>query len=58
MKQSYNLQQNHYAYQQLEKEVNDRHKKLISQSWRGNLSKEGLKTVSWGDLNNIKTSNT
>lgn len=44
----------HHEYQQLEKEVNDRHKKLTVQSWRGNLSKEGLKTVSWGDLKRLE----
>lgn len=43
-----------YEYQQLEKEVNDRHKKLTAQSWRGDLSKNGLKMVSWGDLKELE----
>lgn len=43
-----NQQQKSYEYQQLEKEVNNRHKKLTQESWSGNLSKEGLKMVSWG----------
>lgn len=42
-----------YDYQQLEKEVNDRHKKLTQKSWRGDLSKKGLRMVSWGDLNEL-----
>lgn len=48
-----NQQQKSYDYQQLEKEVNDRYKKLTQKSWRGDLSKNGLKTVSWGDLNEL-----
>lgn len=48
-----NSHTNNYTYQQLEKEVNDRHKKLTTQSWRGDLSKNGLKVVSWGDLNEL-----
>lgn len=46
-------QQKSYEYQQLEKEVNDKHKKLTQKSWRGDLSKNGLKMVSWGDLNDL-----
>ncbi len=49
-----NQQRKAYTYQQLEKEVNDRHKKLTQKSWRGNLSKEGLKMVSWGDLDELE----
>lgn len=55
MKQSNTVtQQKSYNYQQLEKEVNDRHKKLTQKSWRGDLSKNGLKMVSWGDLNELE----
>jgi hypothetical protein len=54
MKQPDNKQSTNYTYQQLEKEVNDRHKKLTATTWRGNLSKEGLKMVSWGDLRELE----
>lgn len=45
---------NHPTCQQLEKEVNDRHKKLTAATWRGDLSKKGLKMVSWGDLRELE----
>ena len=47
-------QQKSYEYQQLEKEVNDRHKKLTAQSWRGDLSKAGIKNIQWGDLRELE----
>jgi hypothetical protein len=54
MKQPNNKQSTNYTYHQLEKEVNNRHKKLTAQSWRGDLSKSGLKAVQWGDLRKLE----
>jgi len=49
-----NQQRKAYGYQQLEKEVNDRHKKLTATSWRGDLSRGGLKNIKWGDLEELE----
>lgn len=42
-------------YKDLEKEVEDRKTKLTKPSWRGDLTKNGLKSVQWGaDLKEIE----
>lgn len=40
-------------YETLEHEVKERKDKLMAKSWRGDLSIGGLKSIRWGDLNNI-----
>ena len=42
-------------YETLEQEVKDRKDKLTSQSWRGDLTKRGLKSIQWGDLKEIES---
>ena len=42
------------SYQFLEKEIEDRKNKLTAKSWRGDLSKRGLKSIQWGDLKEIE----
>lgn len=42
-------------YKNLEQEIKERKDKLTSQSWRGDLTKRGLESVQWGDLNYIQS---
>lgn len=42
------------SYKFLEKEIEDRKNKLTAKSWRGDLSKRGLKSIQWGDLKCIQ----
>lgn len=42
-------------YNSLEQEVKERVDKLTARSWRGDLSKSGLKDIQWGkDLKEIE----
>lgn len=43
------------SYKSLEQEVEDRKNKLTAKSWRGDLTKRGLKSIQWGDLKAIET---
>ncbi len=40
-------------YETLEHEIKERKDALTRPSWRGDLSIGGLKSIRWGDLNNI-----
>lgn len=42
-------------YKSLEQEIKERKDKLMTKSWRGDLSRKGLEEVSWGDLMEIET---
>ena len=42
-------------YKSLEREIKERKEKLTAKSWRGDLTKRGLKSVNWGDLKEIET---
>ena len=42
------------SYKFLENEIEDRKNKLTAKSWRGDLSKRGLKSIQWGDLKCIQ----
>jgi hypothetical protein len=42
-------------YKYLEQEVKERKYNLTKPSWRGNLTKRGLKSIQWGDLKEIET---
>lgn len=42
-------------YKNLEQEIKERKDNLTSQSWRGDLTKRGLKSIQWGDLKEIET---
>lgn len=42
-------------YKTLEHEIKERKEKLTKPSWRGDLTKRGLKSVNWGDLKEIET---
>lgn len=42
-------------YKSLEHEIKERKEKLTAKSWRGDLTKRGLKSVNWGDLNYIQS---
>ena len=41
-------------YKNLEQEIKERKEKLTAKSWRGDLSRNGLEGVSWGDLMEIE----
>lgn len=43
------------SYKSLEQEVEYRKNKLTAKSWRGDLTKRGLKSIQWGDLNYIQS---
>ena len=42
-------------YKNLEQEIKERKEKLTAKSWRGDLTKRGLKSIQWGDLKDIET---
>lgn len=42
-------------YKNLEQEIKERKEKLTAKSWRGDLTKRGLKSIHWGDLKEIET---
>lgn len=42
------------SYKTLEHEIKDRKDKLMAQNWRGDLSKNGLKSIQWGDLKELE----
>lgn len=42
-------------YKSLEQEIEERKNNLTKHSWRGDLSKRGLKSIQWGDLKEIET---
>ena len=42
-------------YKYLEQEVKQRKDNLTKPSWRGDLTKRGLKSIQWGDLNCIQS---
>lgn len=42
-------------YKSLEHEIKERKEKLTAKSWRGDLTKRGLKSIQWGDLNCIQS---
>ena len=42
------------SYKNLEQEIKERKDNLTSQSWRGDLTKRGLKSIQWGDLKYIQ----
>ena len=42
-------------YKTLEQEVAQRKDNLTKPSWRGDLTKMGLKLIQWGDLNYIQS---
>lgn len=42
-------------YKSLEQEIIERKEKLTAKSWRGDLTKRGLKSIQWGDLNYIQS---
>lgn len=42
-------------YKNLEQEVKERKDNLTKPSWRGDLTKNGLKSIQWGDLKEIET---
>lgn len=42
-------------YKNLEQEIKERKEKLTSKTWRGDLTKRGLKSIQWGDLNCIQS---
>lgn len=42
-------------YETLEHEIKERKDNLSSQSWRGDLTKRGLKSIQWGDLKEIES---
>lgn len=42
-------------YKSLEHEIKELKDKLTSKTWRGDLTKRGLKSVNWGDLKEIET---
>ena len=41
-------------YKSLEHEIKERKESLTAKSWRGDLSKRGLKSIQWGDLKCIQ----
>ncbi len=44
------------SYKSLEQEVEDKKNKLTAKSWRGDLSKRGLKLIQWSkDLREIES---
>lgn len=43
------------SYEYLEHEIKERKEKLTAKSWRGDLTKRGLKSIQWGDLKEIET---
>lgn len=42
-------------YKSLEQEVKERKDNLTSKTWRGDLTKRGLKSIQWRDLNCIQS---
>lgn len=42
-------------YKSLEHEIMERKESLTAKSWRGDLSRNGLKSIQWGDLKEIET---
>lgn len=42
-------------YKNLEQEIKERKEKLTAKSWRGDLTKRGLKSIQWCDLNCIQS---
>ena len=42
-------------YETLEHEIKERKEKLTAKSWRGDLTKRGLKSIQWGDLKEIES---
>lgn len=42
-------------YETLEQEIKERKEKLTAKSWRGDLTKRGLKSIQWGDLKEVET---
>ncbi len=42
-------------YKTLQQEVAQRKDNLTKPSWRGDLTKRGLKSIQWGDLKEIET---
>lgn len=42
-------------YKTLEQEVVQRKDKLTAKTWRGDLTKHGLRSIQWGDLNYIQS---
>lgn len=43
------------SYKSLEHEIKERKETLTAKSWRGDLTKRGLKSIQWGDLKEIET---
>lgn len=41
------------SYKFLEKEIEDRKNKLTAETWRGDLTTRGLKSIQWGDLKGV-----
>lgn len=41
-------------YKSLEHEIKERKDNLTEHSWRGDLTKRGLKSIQWGDLKCIQ----
>lgn len=42
-------------YKSLEQEIEDKKNKLMTQNLRGDLSRNGLKSIQWGDLREIES---
>ena len=42
-------------YKNLEQEIKERKEKLTAKSWRGDLTKRGLKSIQLGDLKEIES---
>lgn len=42
-------------YKSLEHEIKERKETLTAKSWRGDLTKRGLKSIQWGDLKEVET---
>lgn len=42
-------------YKSIEQEIKERKDKLTAKSWRGDLTKRGLKSIQWGDLKEIES---
>lgn len=43
------------SYKSLEQEIKERKESLTAKSWRGDLSRNGLKSIQWGDLREIES---
>ena len=42
-------------YKSLEHKIEERKNKLMAKSWRGDLSRNGLKSIQWGDFKEIES---